>query len=319
MNACSFIGKNPRDSSEATVEAELDKIISEEPLSPEEIDRYFADLSNRYKKVYLNGSPKEALSKELHRGDLLGNHVPERSMVMELMFNLANSKIPYCFHISKDLSEEQAEDIVKKSFKPLKKLKTKDLDFTHMYLVNYYADAYLFLGEKSYLSLAEQLYEKLLERLTNREGFFIFNTGESFPDMDDNAYALLTMIKLYRNTLDLRYLEKAVRLSDQILDKLEGSFVNTDLANSLLYLYSYTGEKYLLERARYFADLILKEPEAFRTSEHARFMNFLYYFLPEQSYKDFAAKTLEEIIKEQIKADEKNYYSLFIVKSRTNE
>ena len=106
MNACSFIGKNPRDSSEATVEAELDKIISEEPLSPEEIDRYFADLSNRYKKVYLNGSPKEALSKELHRGDLLGNHVPERSMVMELMFNLANSKIPYCFHISKDLSKQ---------------------------------------------------------------------------------------------------------------------------------------------------------------------------------------------------------------------
>ena len=315
LNACSFIGKNPRDSSEATVEAELDKIISEEPLSPEEIDRYFADLSNRYKKVYLNGSPKEALSKELHRGDLLGNHVPERSMVMELMFNLANSKIPYCFHISKDLSEEQAEDIVKKSFKPLKKLKTKDLDFTHMYLVNYYADAYLFLGEKSYLSLAEQLYEKLLERLTNREGFFIFNTGESFPGMDDNAYALLTMIKLYRNTLDLRYLEKSVRLSDQILDKLEGSFVNTDLANSLLYLYSYTGEKYLLERARYFADLILKEPEAFRTSEHARFMNFLYYFLPEQSYKDFAAKTLEEIIKEQIKADEKNYYSLLLLKA----
>lgn len=315
MNACSFIGKNTHDSSEATVEAELDEIISEEPLSPEEIDRYFADLSTRYKKVYLNSSPKEALSKELHRGDLLGTHVRERSTVMELMFNLANSKIPYCFHIPKDLSEEQVEDITKKSLKSLKKLKAKDLDFTHMYLVNYYADAYSFLGEKSYLSLAEQLYEKLLERLTNREGFFIFNTGESFPDMDDNAYALLTMIKLYRNTLDLRYLEKAVRLSDQILDKLEGSFVNTDLANSLLYLYSYTGEKYLLERARYFADLILNEPEAFRTSEHARFMNFLYYFLPEQSYKDFAAKTLEEIIKEQIKADEKNYYSLLLLKA----
>jgi uncharacterized protein YyaL (SSP411 family) len=315
LNACSFIGKSSHDSSEATVEAELEEIISEEPLSPEEIDRYFADLSTRYKKVYLNSSRKEALSKELHRGDLLGNHERERSMVMELMFNLANSKLPYCFHIPKDLSEEQAEDITKKSLKSLKKLKAKDLDFTHMYLVNYYADAYLFLGEKSYLSLAEQLYEKLLERLTNREGFFIFNTGESFPDMDDNAYALLTMIKLYRNTLDLRYLEKAVRLSDQILDKLEGSFVNTDLANSLLYLYSYTGEKYLLERARYFADLILNEPEAFRTSEHARFMNFLYYFLPEQSYKDFAAKTLEEIIKEQIKADEKNYYSLLLLKA----
>jgi uncharacterized protein YyaL (SSP411 family) len=315
LNACSFIGKNTHDSSEATVEAELDEIISEEPLSPEEIDRYFADLSTRYKKVYLNSSRKEALSKELHRGDLLGNHERERSMVMELMFNLANSKLPYCFHIPKDLSEEQAEDITKKSLKSLKKLKAKDLDFTHMYLVNYYADAYLFLGEKSYLSLAEQLYEKLLKRLTNREGFFIFNTGESFPDMDDNAYALLTMIKLYRNTLDLRYLEKAVRLSDQILDKLEGSFVNTDLANSLLYLYSYTGEKYLLERARYFADLILNEPEAFRTSEHARFMNFLYYFLPEQSYKDFAAKTLEKIIKEQIKADEKNYYSLLLLKA----
>jgi uncharacterized protein YyaL (SSP411 family) len=315
LNACSFIGKSSHDSSEATVEAELEEIISEEPLSPEEIDRYFADLSTRYKKVYLNSSRKEALSKELHRGDLLGNHERERSMVMELMFNLANSKLPYCFHIPKDLSEEQAEDITKKSLKSLKKLKAKDLDFTHMYLVNYYADAYLFLGEKSYLSLAEQLYEKLLKRLTNREGFFIFNTGESFPDMDDNAYALLTMIKLYRNTLDLRYLEKAVRLSDQILDKLEGSFVNTDLANSLLYLYSYTGEKYLLERARYFADLILNEPEAFRTSEHARFMNFLYYFLPEQSYKDFAAKTLEEIIKEQIKADEKNYYSLLLLKA----
>jgi hypothetical protein len=44
-------------------------------------------------------------------------------------------------------------------------------------------------------------------------------------------------------------------------------------------------------------------------------MNFLYYFLPEQSYKDFAAKTLEEIIKEQIKADEKNYYSLLLLKA----
>jgi uncharacterized protein YyaL (SSP411 family) len=236
-------------------------------------------------------------------------------MVMELMFNLANSKLPYCFHIPKDLSSEQAEDITKKSLKSLKKLKAKDLDFTHMYLVNYYADAYLFLGEKSYLSLAEQLYEKLLERLTNREGFFVFNTGESLPDMDDNAYALLTMIKLYRTTLDLRYLEKAVRLSDQILDKLEGSFVNTDLANSLLYLYSYTGEKYLLEKARYFADLILNEPEAFRTSEHARFMNFLYYFLPEQSYKDFAAKTLEKIIKEQLKGNEENYYSLLLLEA----
>jgi uncharacterized protein YyaL (SSP411 family) len=133
--------------------------------------------------------------------------------------------------------------------------------------------------------------------------------------MDDNAYALVTMLKLYRVTLDLRYLEKANRLSDQILEKLEGSFVNTDLANSMLYLYSYTGEKYLLERARYFADLILNEPEAFRTSEHARFMNFLYYFLPEQSYKDFALETLDRIIREQIKADEKNYYSLLLLKA----
>lgn len=315
LNACSFIGKNQHDNSEATVEAELEEIISEEPLSPEEIDRYFADLSNRYKKVYLNSSRKEALSKELHRGDLLGNHARERSMVMELMFNLANSKIPYCFHIPKDLSEEQAEDIVKKSFKPLKKLKTKDLDFSYMYLVNYYADAYLFLGDKAYLTLAEQLYGKLLQRLTNREGFFIFNTGDSFPDMDDNAYALVTMLKLYRVTLDLRYLEKANRLSDQVLEKLEGSFVSADLANSMLYLYNYTGEKSLLERARYFADLILQEPEAFRTSEHARFMNFLYYFLPEQSYKDFALETLDRIIKEQLKADEKNYYSLLLLKA----
>ena len=316
LNACSLINKNQQNNLEANVEAELEEIILEdEPLSLEEVDRYFADLSTRYKKVYLNSSRKEALSKELHRGDLLGNHEHERSTVMELMFNLANSKLPYCFHIPKNLSEEQAEDIVKKSLKSLKKLKAKDLDFTHMYLVNYYADAYLFLGEKSYLSLAEQLYEKLLERLTNREGFFVFNTGESFPDMDDNAYALLTMIKLYRNTLDLRYLEKAVRLSDQILDKLEGSFVNADLASSMPYLYNYTGEKYLLERARYFADLILNEPEAFRTSEHARFMNFLYYFLPEQAYKDFAAKTLEKIIKEQLKDNEKNYYSLLLLKA----
>lgn len=315
MNACSLI-KNQQNNLEANVEAELEEIILEdEPLSPEEIDKYFADLSNRYKKVYLNSSRKEALSKELHRGNLLGNYPEERSTVMELMFNLANSKIPYCFHIPKDLSEEQAENIVKKSFKPLKKLKTKDLDFSYMYLVNYYADAYLFLGDKAYLTLAEQLYGKLLQRLTNREGFFIFNTGDSFPDMDDNAYALVTMLKLYRVTLDLRYLEKANRLSDQILEKLEGSFVNTDLANSMLYLYSYTGEKYLLERARYFADLILNEPEAFRTSEHARFMNFLYYFLPEQSYKDFALETLDRIIREQIKADEKNYYSLLLLKA----
>jgi hypothetical protein len=315
LNACSLI-KNQQNNLEANVEAELEEIILEdEPLSPEEIDKYFADLSNRYKKVYLNSSRKEALSKELHRGNLLGNYPEERSTVMELMFNLANSKIPYCFHIPKDLSEEQAENIVKKSFKPLKKLKTKDLDFSYMYLVNYYADAYLFLGDKAYLTLAEQLYGKLLQRLTNREGFFIFNTGDSFPDMDDNAYALVTMLKLYRVTLDLRYLEKANRLSDQILEKLEGSFVNTDLANSMLYLYSYTGEKYLLERARYFADLILNEPEAFRTSEHARFMNFLYYFLPEQSYKDFALETLDRIIREQIKADEKNYYSLLLLKA----
>jgi uncharacterized protein YyaL (SSP411 family) len=126
---------------------------------------------------------------------------------------------------------------------------------------------------------------------------------------------LLTIIKLYRNTLDLRYLEKALRLGDQILDKLEGSFVNTDLANSMLYLYNYTGEKYLLEKARYFADLILNEPESFRTSEHARFMNFLYYFLAEQSYKDFAAETLEKIVKEQLKDNEKNYYSLLLLKA----
>ena len=184
-----------------------------------------------------------------------------------------------------------------------------------MYLVNYYADAYLFLGKKAYLAVAEKLYGRLLQRLTNREGFFIFNTRDSFPDMDDNAYALVTMLKLYRVTLDLRYLEKASRLSDQVLEKLEGSFVNADLANSMLYLYSYTGEKYLLERARYFADLILNEPEAFRTSEHARFMNFLYYFLPEQSYKDFALETLDKIIKEQLKVDEKNYYSLLLLKA----
>ena len=316
LSACSLINKNQQNNLEANAEAELEEIISEdEPLSAEELDRYFADLSTRYKKVYLNSSRKEALSKELHHGDLLGNYARERYMVMELMFNLANSKIPYCFHISKDLSGEQAEGITRKSLKSLKKLKTKDLDFTHMYLVNYYADAYLFLGEKSYLSLAEQLYEKLLERLTNKEGFFVFHIGESFPDMDDNAYALLTIIKLYRNTLDLRYLEKALRLGDQILEKLEGSFVNTDLANSMLYLYNYTGEKYLLEKARYFADLILNEPESFRTSEHARFMNFLYYFLAEQSYKDFAAETLEKIVKEQLKDNEKNYYSLLLLKA----
>lgn len=316
LSACSLVNKNQHNNLEANAEAELEEIISEdEPLSAEELDRYFADLSTRYKKVYLNSSRKEALSKELHHGDLLGTHERERSMVMELMFNLANSKLPYCFHIPKDLSGEQAEDITRKSLKSLKKLKAKDLDFTHMYLVNYYADAYLFLGEKSYLFLAEQLYEKLLERLTNREGFFVFHTGEFFPDMDDNAYALLTIIKLYRNTLDLRYLEKALRLGDQILDKLEGSFVNTDLANSMLYLYNYTGEKYLLEKARYFADLILNEPESFRTSEHARFMNFLYYFLAEQSYKDFAAETLEKIVKEQLKDNEKNYYSLLLLKA----
>jgi hypothetical protein len=316
LNACSPVSKNQHGELEANVEAELEEIFSEdELLSPEEVDRYFADISNRYKKVYLNGSQKEALSKELHRGDLLGSHAREKSMILELMFNLANSKIPYCFHISNGLSGEQARDIVKKSLKSLKKLKAKDLDFTYMYLVNYYADAYLFLGEKSYLAFAEQLYEKLLGRLTNREGFFLFNRRGAFPDMDDNAYALLTILKLYRETLDLRYLEKASRLSDQILDKLEGSFVNTDFANSLLYLYNYTGEKYLLEKARYFADLILNDPEAFRTSEHARFMNFLYYFLPEQSYKDFAVQTLDKVIKEQLKTDEKNYYSLLLLKA----
>jgi len=316
LSSCSFGNDRKAKDLEANVEAEIiDLINQEEPLKAEEIDKYFADLSNRYKKVFLTHSRKESLAQELRNGLLLEGSSLEKTTALELMFNLANSKLPYCFHIPKDTSEDELKQIFKKSLKTLKKLKNKDINFSQMYLVSYYSDAYIFLDEEKYLSLAEKLYEKLLEKISSRDGLFLANTSVNFPDMDDNSFALLTTLKLYRATLDLRYLEKAFRMSDVILDTLSGTDVNPNLALSLLYLYNFSGEKYLLEKARYFADLILNDKENFRTAEHARFMNFLYYFLKDPLYKEFAEETLEKLIREQIHTNKLDYYSLLLLKA----
>ena len=316
LNSCSAGKEQKANDLEANVEAEIIDIINqEEPLKTEEVDKYFADLSNRYKKVFLTHKRKETSAQELRNGVLISGSNLEKAMALELMFNLAKSKLPYCFHIDKDSSEDELDDIFRKSLKNLKKLKNKDVNFSQMYLVNYYSDAYIFLGEEKYLSLSEKLYEKLLEKISSRDGLFLANTSVNFPDMDDNSFALLTTIKLYRSTLDLRYLEKALRMSDVILDKLTGTDVNPNLAMSMLYLYNFSGEKYLLEKARYFADLILNDEESFRTAEHARFMNFLYYFLKDPLYKEFAEVTLEKLVREQIKHSRLDYYSLLLLRA----
>jgi len=317
LNACTSHTKDSRQKFENEAESEIQTIILEqEPLAIEELDRYFADLSNRYKKVYLTKSRKELSAKELSNGILQGGaQQSEKSVALELLFNLSHTKLPYCFHISKENSENELRNSLKKSIKKLKKLKTKDLDLSYMYLVNYYTDAYLYLGEKKYLSVAENLYEELLDRLSDSEGFFFYKSGDRSVDIQSNSYALLTTVKLYRNTLDLRYLEKASRLNDQILDIFKPSFASPELFFTQLYLYNFTGDLALLDNAKYFASLILENPDSFKTAEYARFMNFLYYFISDSAYKEFATQALENLIKEQIKADQKNYYSLLMLKA----
>lgn len=317
LNACTSHTKDSRQKFENEAESEIQSImLEEEPLGQEELDRYFADLSNRYKKVYLVKSRKEAAGKELGNGIIQGGtYQAEKSTALELLFNLSSSKIPYCFHISKDDSEEQLRDSLKKSIKKLKKIKKKDLDLSYMHAVNYYADAYLYLGDKKYLLVAEDLYEEILDRLSDREGFFLNKSNIKSVDIQSNSYAVLTIIKLYRNTLDLRYLEKASRLNDQILDAFNLDSINPELFYAQLYLYNFTGDLALLDNAKYFSRLILENPESFRTAEYARFMNFLYYFISDSAYKEFAEETLEKLIKEQIKADQKNYYSLLMLKA----
>ena len=194
-------------------------------------------------------------------------------------------------------------------------MKKKEFDFSHIHQVNYYADASVFLNKGYLRDYSKKLFSKVMHQISNPEGFFLYKQDDSsYPDMDDNSYALATILKLYRVTLDIRYLEKASRLAEQIIDKLGGDQVNLDLVSSLLYLYNFTNDTYWLDTSRALANLILYDPDSYLSIQAARYMNFLYYFLDEPKYRTFAEEVYEKIIKEDIKYESYQDYSILLLK-----
>ena len=181
--------------------------------------------------------------------------------------------------------------------------------------MNYYADASVFLGKNYLKDYSKKLFAKVLNQISNPEGFFLYKQeADSYPDMDDNSYALTTILKLYRISLDIRYLEKASRLAEQIISKLGGDQVNVDLARSLLYLYNFTNDSSWLDTSRALADVILSSDESYQNVATARFMNYLYYFLDEPKYRSFAEEVFEKIIKDDIKYESYTDYNMLLLK-----
>ncbi len=287
---------------EKSIDAQIEEIIeSEKELSDIEINEYFNTLAKSFRKIYLTDSH---------------NTLRHKKDVLELLFHLKNNKLQYFNYKDKEKAGDVALDILKTSIRKIRFMKKNEFDFSHMYQVNYYADASVFL-DKSYLKdYSKKLFSKVLNHISNPEGFFLYKQEDSsYPDMDDNSYALATILKLYRVTLDIRYLEKASRLAEQIIDKLGGDQVNLDLVNSLLYLYNFTNDSYWLDTSRALADLILDDKEdVYFNIQAARYMNFLYYFLDEPKYRTFAEEVFERTIKDDIKYESFHDYNILLLK-----
>ena len=300
LSSCSKkeLGLRPE---EKSIEAQIEELIDEEKsLDDVEINEYFRDLVRRFRRVYLNNSY---------------NSLKHKKDALELLLYLSNSRLQYFNASDSENAEKYALKIIKNSMRRLRFIKKRDIDFGLMELVNYYADSSVFL-DKGYLkNSSKKLFVKILDELSNPEGFFLYRQGDdSYPDMDDNSFALLSILKLYRISQDLRYLEKASRLAEQIIDKLGGVQINIDLVQSLLYLYNFTNDSFWLETASSLAEMILDDPDSYHNVKTARFMNYLYYFLDEPKFRTFAETTYEDLIKEDLKADTVLDFDILLLK-----
>lgn len=105
------------------------------------------------------------------------------------------------------------------------------------------AQAGLVLGEQEYLNAAIRIHEFIESNMTTEDGrlYLRFRDGEAAHagQLEDYAVYALGLLELYRSTLDVAYLEKAIRRADQMAELFEdpekgGYFMTASDGESLI-------------------------------------------------------------------------------------
>lgn len=227
------------------------------------------------------------------------------------------AELEYLFHIielsqsrnDRRDAEKKAKDIIDDIIDDTKRIKETSNSQELARKLRMLALAHVFFEDRDSLEAASKLYLFALDKLNSPSGAFRAEASTDSIYPDQNGRMISALAKLYNASHDTRYLEKAIRAADAIINSNKFAVDDIYLASSFLELYQSSAFPEWLERSLYSLDFIMEKSLRSKVTNNslednlllARFTNRAYRLSGEKKYQEFTEKVFNYIMSSQAK------------------